>query len=994
MEGGGGSDGQGDSAVKRGLLLFVLLVCLLPVCLAGAAEDGTTSPKANPLAAPPREYLIGLPPPRQLPAADPAPRHAPLDQLLREAAEQQAAPLLAELRRQQDQGRVLGFSLDPARFAIRVTARGELPGLLAPVGYVADAADGPPTCAAGLPAAVAQMARAAGERETSRTTLAPRAAAAEPTIYAQVNAPYVGEYSAVWGFAAGDTQVEVRIYRNGSLYKELYGWSYDDGYFSISPYWDDCPRSGYQWYLQPGDVVEVSVGGEMSRTTVVPVVASFDPMGGIIEGQTAPNRRISGWIGLYSDPRNPCSVEFVDWSLDSQANGAFSIDVSAVPGMDRRSYAGLYVYDNDGNATVTYPETFSLVIETDYNSVGGAVHRGAAGTARLLRTGATIAQQPFVADATGYFWAYFDGVDVLPGDTISVNDGRMTLTTTMAAANFSLDAANNRIVGTSTAGRSVRAVAYARDDAYGTVRTACDWAYACRLAVAGAGGAVNIPLGFDVQPGDYAYIYVHDAEGNTQYTPSQSAPTLVTGPQMDWIRGFWSRESVDITVRLYDSAHNLKEEINEWASYQGEFYAYFWPPVAAGDRVEVTDGVTTLAMTVPALSGRLNSLEDELQLSGPARPFVATFENNDGYFSDTLECYQGSSSAGAVIDLAGRVSPGDYATVFVSLADGHYAAVELATFRAFVDQGSDWITVRAESPTGQFRLSQRRGGTTLYEETVTAQPPGYAYFQTGHTLTAGDVVQIEGLGNQAGLGTTITLTPMSAVGDSGRNAVAGVVAPNSLLIAWLARQTPGGGHWWGYYTDSDGAGRYDVVFNPDDYWGGGWRRACRNVLVSDRCAVPRVEYLTAGHHIVNLIKPNAPPAAADAFEPDNSAASAQLHPGGTRTHTFHATSDVDWVRVTVPAWAVGRPVTIRAGNSGWGVFVVMDLFRANGTTPVPNVAYRDDGQEQWLEWTPDAAGTYLLSLSPESDDSAAHCDAYYDLRVELARIGLPLVVGR
>ncbi|MBK7218569.1 MAG: hypothetical protein IPH95_16305 [Candidatus Promineofilum sp.] len=70
----------------------------------------------------------------------------------------------------------------------------------------------------------------------------------------------------------------MRVYRNGSLYLEWYNETNSNGNYTMYPYWEDCPRSGYVWYLQPGDVVEIESEGEKAQTTVVPLIASVIPL--------------------------------------------------------------------------------------------------------------------------------------------------------------------------------------------------------------------------------------------------------------------------------------------------------------------------------------------------------------------------------------------------------------------------------------------------------------------------------------------------------------------------------------------------------------------------------------------------------------------------------------------------------------------------------------------------------------------------------------------
>ena len=977
--------------MKNGLLLLALLTLLLPVCLVGAMEEDSTSPQAVPISVEIEEYLVGLPPPRELLAVAPSLRNAPPHERLRTLAEQQAAPLLSDLRRLQSEGRVISFVLDPARFAIRVRARGDLASLKVANAYVAEAKAGPPACAAGLPEALAEAVRFA-DVNVDMDRVAPRVAADAPTINVNVRAPYIGEYSRVYGSAAPDSEVVMRVYRNGSLYLEWYNETNSNGNYTMYPYWEDCPRSGYVWYLQPGDVVEIESEGEKAQTTVVPLIASVDPIAGIIDGQTAPNRAIGGWVDMPLD--DGCSYESEEWAGTSNTSGHFQVSVGTSISLDRRAFGSVYVYDANGNATFTYPDTFAVTLETGYNGVWFYAHRASSGTVRLTRNGQQIVQANFSTDATGFASVYFDDTSIVPGDVATVHDGLMTMSATLAPASFLLDAAQNRVQGMTTAGRRVQTYIYRRDDSGGPVQTGCDYSFSCGMTTAAGNGSAGITADFDVRPGDYAYVYLYDAQGNIQYTPSRSAPTLVAGANLYHVQGYWPEPYVEITVRLFDASNNLRAQTNTVTEYQGEFFAWLSQPAATGNRVEVSDGVTTRSMVVTSFAGRLDSTNDALTLGGPDRPYVATFENYDGYFYDTFECYEGSVvGGGRSIDLSGRVSPGDFANVYQLGTDGNYSVLELAAFKVYVDQGSTQLYVRTETPSAEIRLLHQRNGATLLLQTLAADSMGYAFFTSTSAFQAGDYIEIDGFGVEDTLGTEMILTPLTAMGNTARNAVYGVMAPSSQGIVWLSRRTPG--YWWstGYVVYSDGNGQYDVEFRSDSYWGGNWGQHCKNVLVSDRCVVPRIEYLTSSGHSVELSVSARPAAAADASEPDNTAATAKAHSGLVRTHTFHTTTDVDWVKVTVPVWAIGRPIYLRALNMGWGVQVNLDLYQADGITPVPydSLYYREF--ETFILWEPQAAGTYLLRVAPEHEDATAHCDAYYDLRIDFAQIGLPLILG-
>lgn len=971
--------------------LLLLLVAILPASVAaGAARVAAAPPAAVATAAVAPtdgvEYLIGLPLPREWPVAAPGAAGA-LSLTWHATAERAAAPLLAELGRLQGQGRILSYRLDPAQFAVRVIVAGELPALLADHTYAVAGAAGPPACAAGLPQALAEMARWPVVDEA-----APRAPADGPTIIAHVRAPYVGQVSAIRGRVEANAAVAVRIYRNGSLYAESQTESGPTGHYSLVPEWQACPHGGVAWFLQPGDIVEVTSGGETARTTVVPLVAAIDHAAGVVEGWTAPNRAIRGELYMLFD--GFCANLFEGYDATSDASGHFSAPVGQLFDIDGRSSGSIFVTDQNGQATSAFVESYRIITTPADDSVVANVHRNAAGTVTLRRGGQVIAQTGFVADAVGQLRVTFPAVGLLSGDSITVADGFMSLVTTVDPVDLRLDAANDSLVGTTAPGRVLSSTIFARDEAGGMVVTGCQDMIACGGAIATAQGAVNIAAGFDVRPGDYAHVVVYDDAGNSQVVPSVSAPALVAGPGSGQVRGYWATPQTALTVRLYDIANQLKAQAATTTGPQGEFSVLLSQTAVAGDRVEVSDGSRTRSMTVAIMTGRLGIGPGGLSLVTPTGPLVVAYFD-DSAFSTGFVCAAGEMVGGDhTLDLSAWISPGDTATVYRLGIDGGYTMLALATFDVTVYQGSSTLSVRTTRPNAQVRLHHLRGGGTIYDHTATSTSSGFLTFSSAGLFLAGDTVEVTGLGVEAPSHASIVLTPLTAVGDPARHAVQGLLPPQTDGLVHLTRRVPRHSASLSRPVTSDAKGRYEVFFDPGLTWGGYPRQSCRSVLIRERCTVAAVEYRTAAGHSVILTVPDPPPVSADNAEPDNSPATAKPHAGGTQLHSFHVATDVDWVQLDVPAWAVGRPVVLRARNLGWGVEVGLALYRADGVTPAPGQSHHESDAEVMIVWRPDAAGSYRLRVAPEGTYAAAHCDAVYDLRVDWTQVGLPLVMGR
>ncbi len=110
--------------------------------------------------------------------------------------------------------------------------------------------------------------------------------------------------------------------------------------------------------------------------------------------------------------------------------------------------------------------------------------------------------------------------------------------------------------------------------------------------------------------------------------------------------------------------------------------------------------------------------------------------------------------------------------------------------------------------------------------------------------------------------------------------------------------------------------------------------------------------------------------AGDAYETDNSAASARLVSGTSvsQTHNFCNpasgagwTNDQDWLRFTLPA---GKTAFIQASSPNNGVAAVLRLYAANGTTVLKEAAPDGLGMPSFLYWSVTQDTTLYLRVTP------------------------------
>jgi hypothetical protein len=119
----------------------------------------------------------------------------------------------------------------------------------------------------------------------------------------------------------------------------------------------------------------------------------------------------------------------------------------------------------------------------------------------------------------------------------------------------------------------------------------------------------------------------------------------------------------------------------------------------------------------------------------------------------------------------------------------------------------------------------------------------------------------------------------------------------------------------------------------------------------------------------------------DSYEEDDTASQANiivLNNVEAQRHTLHDNGDQDWVKFYGLS---GETYTIQASNLGTSCDAVIELYRADGITPV--VDPKDDGgegEDEVLEWICDADGVYYVKVR-HYDRFASGENTEYDLQV-------------
>ncbi len=947
----------------------------------GPASEGSSAP----------DYLIALPLPASESLSVPAglsPEQAA--EYARRLTYEQARPVLAELERLQAEGKIAGFQARPDLHAVAVQVA---PGAdasptlthLSGLGFVASATESLPACIVGAAKALSEqvlgLSRAAENRaQSAKAGLGIQAT--NPTIDVYLP-PGSSGYSSINGHTAPTATVTLRILRGSSVIATQTTTSYSGGSYYFYPTYQYCPTDGYDWSLKPGDVVEVTANGSTVTTVVAPVSAWVDPVANIVGGTTTAGRSVE--VDLYQRNANQCSSTQYALTVPTDGSGAFSADFTSQVDFDRRAYAYVYARDLNGNSTYYYFYAYRISAYFNSGSFYGYLKPGVTFTAVLSRTGSIVfSTDSGVSDADGSYDGYFTQT-VQPGDVIQVSGGGISMSYTATSLDVTLDPAADQATGTTGAGRRVRAIFYKNTS--GNVRTSCSYGSGCNSTTADGAGNFVLTTTLDLVRGDYAYVYVYDAEGNYQYLYQTYIPAILARLSSNSIAGYW-RNSNPLTVTVKDMTGTVK---STFQTYGSSFTYYPGITLNPADQIVVSDGVITETMTVQNVTARLDGSGGHLTGVAPDGHLLAQlsdFQRASG--SSYRYCSETTVSGGAYDLTFGGAQPGaqDEANVWSTGPDGHYTYRNPSAFSVNAQEQNDYVWGYSETPKVPVTLTlQQDGSPVVY--TTTSQSDGYFYgFLSSGTLVT--ITQGNTLTVQTGDGDSVSLVmpALTANQDAANNRVYGTSPANEPVQTQLRRRYNGG--WWSYNRNAtaDGSGSYSASFA-----GLYWERDCSVVQAGHRCSQAAVYYYNAASHQMWLEGPLPPPAGADQYESDDTTATPYT---GIQSHSFHTITDTDWISFTVPATDISNtvPYLIQTFNLGWGMGTKVEVYTdTNQITPVAEAIGYEYNRGARLSWTPTSEGVYYLKISPPSSYYAAYCDAVYDALIMAVRVQvyLPMV---
>jgi len=795
-----------------------------------------------------------------------------------------------------------------------------------------------------------------------------------------------------WGYISGktspNTSVNLQVIRGGAPIVTKTKTSDSNGYYYFFPSYLGCPTNTYDFALMQSDIVEVSAGGRTVRTEVVALSAWLDPVTNQLSGVTAPGRQVKVEI-IQSNLQNPCEwTDLAPLTGTAAGDGRFTI---STPDINRTADAQILAMDSNGNGIYKWVSAFSIHVYPRWNETDFSIKPNTSFTTIHKRGSSVLETATGTSYSNGWGYVHFSN-SFRAGDVIEVSsDGANMQYTIAGLSNVNINPDTNRISGvTAPAARvSIHFSKSSLDYYTSVIPTSCRYSGSCSAQISDGTGNFNIAAFLDLVRGDSVYIYLYDDQGNYQATSQLYVPAISLNPGTNNLDILWSETVNSLTVRHLNSGGTQKSSHVFYSNYYDPvYYGSLSEVVEAGDRIEVSDGLRTETLTVPASlpTARLSSATGRLSGTSPTGSdyWIARVYDFQSPLYSINGCLERSGGGSFDIPLWGiQVGGGDETVIYFRLSDGHYLSLYRRAFRVFHWYANYGVGVSAETPGTSITARLRRGSSDIATITDNSNRWGYRYLDFGVPTQNGDQIVVNtGDGNSY----ILNVRELSANLDPSGNRIYGKGPANQLVWVYLRRYISYSGAFSLIQATSVGSdGNYSVNYN-NQYLS--YRGTCELASVGHRCASASLYYYDSGGHGLGYWGPTPPPPPADSYENDNSIGTAKPYLG-VQTHTFDVESDEDWVSFTVPQNDVDNRIRyrIQTFNRGYSTYTTIELFRADGTYLL--TGYDEDG----ITWQPDAAGTYYVRISPWSASSAQYCDAYYDLLIlpVRAELFLPLI---
>jgi len=972
--------GSGEMLMKtvlKVLFVFVIVLTISNTSLPFTAAQTLPPPDSIPV----DEYLLSLSMPdlrgMELPSMQ---SRAEAERYASSLLENQAVPLLNELRELKERGLVVDYKLLPEQQAVLVQGSNSdsksqlslLPGVEAFF-----PAKGENTCGMDRFAALQEQVYSISRTQDLRQKFDAKATDTKFTIQYRDGS----DWSNISGVTTPSVDVTLRVLRAGQLITQETMTSFSDGYFFFYPSYESCV--GYNWALQAGDVVEITAAGKTTSTTVLKLNFWVDPFNNQVAGITAPGKPIE--IRLYARQDNFCSYTGHVKNTTSDGTGNFNIDFSDQIDFNSASDAVVSITGDNGHIISSYQSAYGIQVSTRFDDISFTLKPNTAYTVIVKRSDLVITSFSGVTDIEGYGYGYSSEM-LQAGDTITVQGGGRTLTYTMAAfSNYYLNPGTNQLTATTDAGRKIRGIFNTRNRSWGYLQNSCSYSSNCASTTSNSSGAFSLTSSRVLLRGDYVDLYIYDNVGNYQSYWDISSAAITASVGYSYIEGYWSSPNRDLTITLRDSGNEIKQITTARSYYYDSgFYSDFDSVINAGDTVTVTDGNLTEIMTVADVKAELNKDTDQLNLYAPNGNAVINFTDanprENTYYN---MCSERQIVNGGISIPYDTVSSQDSARINFRGSDGHYTIKYANAARlAVTSWGFGWGYTM--TPNQNVTVKLLNGATLLETHSSTSQETGYYNFDfvTDETESlAGYRVQVIVADK-----TEEMILPVITINqDIEGNRIYGTSPSNQPLRVSVQSRIVNGWTDKNKMVTADASGNYSANFAGDFFWN------CDLVNVRGQCVGASIDYYDVNEFEYYDYIDFSIDISVDAFEDDNSFANAKTYTGYQK-HTFHYDDTQDWIKLTVNPADVGKTYYLMTTNLGPTMDTVLYLYDIDGLT---QLARNDDGGGRYasqIYWIPDKSGTFYVLVEPYNPMNIGNCGSSYDFFIGHNKVFLPLTV--
>jgi hypothetical protein len=514
-------------------------------------------------------------------------------------------------------------------------------------------------------------------------------------------------------------------------------------------------------------------------------------------------------------------------------------------------------------------------------------------------------------------------------------------------------------------------------------------------ATAQAFGEFQLKPGVDIKVGDSFDFDLIDQDGNRQKKRIHSGPAIFVENSISrLIYGVWPqgvRYETQLQAFLRNSNGDLLWTFQEATLEENLTFSFDFPydlAITAGDVFEVTDGTTSLFLSVPSI--QLDPLHGSSVLSGSAPPGeITAYWYDYGRVVQEEICRESDVPGGRFeIPFTGETFSG-MDQFFITHSDdqgSYYTFASLVMGIGLIkDQSAPWIYAPAERLVSQITFFHKRDGSLIGTYHPPVQSPGFANFQlpADTEIEAGDMLSMI---TDAGDEWELTVPELHGQVDSENGQIVGRASANGTVRAQVNREHNGTQFIGVWDTNADATGGFLISLPIDSIL-----PSCRPFRM-DRCTWFSLSDHTPEGNLIVWESPKPVAVTPDAFEPDETMQTASLYTE-PQFHTITTNDTVDWLSIDVQPYEVGEPFTISTTNMGWDMELIVSYFR--GTTYYTYDFFSEQGNQVALFWF-DKPGISYIKIVPFSTQNyrPGSCDSAYTLVIRrpiVPKIYMPVV---